>query len=886
MSFSINTRGLVKQVIELGGSIHPLIIPAELTNGTGLMNPSIYVDNDELIVNIRHVNYTLYHSENKKFQHRYGPLQYLHPENDLNLRTWNYLCHLDDDLKLTKITKVDTSKLDVTPIWEFVGLEDARIVRWDGKLYMTGVRRDTTTNGQGRMELSEIVEEKDKVTEISRIRIPAPGDNTSYCEKNWMPIIDKPFHYVKWCNPTEIIKYDVKTKTTNTVYLDRNKFTPNLPDFRGGSQAIPYGDYYLAIIHEVDLFKPQVGNKDAAYLHRFVIWDKEWNLVKFTDAFSFMNADIEFCCGAALYKDHLLITFGFQDNCAFVLKMPTDVVDKIIWTPNKVKVSPQQPYIPPSVVAPLIPTATPAGFDWGKIADHAWFQGTVVQEVFVDDVYQKFFSVEENDLVLDLGASVGPFGYHIKDKKPAKIICLEPEKDLFKTLTKNLENINVPLVTLNKGLSSIDGKSYLCGVFDPHKLEITNGHDGKFFETITFDTLLADNNITQIDFLKMDIEGAEYNIFNDEHFDWVTTNIKKVAAEIHLHTPEQKEQFRKFRDTYLKHFTNFEVLSLDYIDIKHSLWSEWFLEYYSAIMIYIDNRSADSSKQFKVIPIVEDKKKWQKYPAPTLEITTVIPEKGCVVDCVFCPQRTLEKVYTGTRSLSLDMFKTLIDKVPTDVRITFAGFTEPWMNRYCTDMLLYANEQGHPISVFTTGVGLTIDDLERIVDVPYAGNPNGGFILHLPDSELLARHPITPGYIKTLQWLKDNQHRIQNFSTMSMGLVHPSVSHLFDWAPTYQMWSRGANLIRESMEKPELITYKDRWKSIYHSDKNRTCGCVEHLYHNVLLPNGDVSLCCMDYGLDHILGNLNTQTYEDIIPNENSCYNLCNFCENGVNPKL
>jgi len=30
----------------------------------------------------------------------------------------------------------------------------------------------------------------------------------------------------------------------------------------------------------------------------------------------------------------------------------------------------------------------------------------------------------------------------------------------------------------------------------------------------------------------------------------------------------------------------------------------------------------------------------------------------------------------------------------------------------------------------------------------------------------------------------------------------------------------------------------------------------DRIFRNVLLPNGDVVLCCMDYGLDHILGNL------------------------------
>ena len=47
-----------KIALDNGGSIHPLIIPASITNGTGLMNPSVYNDNGKIIVNLRHVNYT------------------------------------------------------------------------------------------------------------------------------------------------------------------------------------------------------------------------------------------------------------------------------------------------------------------------------------------------------------------------------------------------------------------------------------------------------------------------------------------------------------------------------------------------------------------------------------------------------------------------------------------------------------------------------------------------------------------------------------------------------------------------------------------------------------------------------------------------------------
>jgi FkbM family methyltransferase len=513
-------------------------------------------------------------------------------------------------------------------------------------------------------------------------------------------------------------------------------------------------------------------------------------------------------------------------------------------------------------------------FDWGISADNAWFHATVMKEIFVDDVYQKFFDVRPGDVVVDIGANAGPFTWSIVPKQPSRVICMEPHEKLVPVLTKNLSRTGLDVTVINKALGPRDGQNYIAGLYDPDKQAHSDGTDGTVLDTIKFSTLIREQNLTHIDFLKMDCEGGEYDFFNDENREWIHANVRKIAMEVHLTTPEQKQKFREFRDTYLTRFDRFEVLSIDYVNIKHSLFTDWFIEFYAAAMIYIDNRVSPDLKQ-----------KWQHYPAPTLEITTIIPEKGCVVDCVFCPQRTLEEVYKGNRILSLEDYRSMIDKVPTDVRITFAGFTEPWMNKYCTDMVLYAHDQGHPVSVFTTGVGVSIEDMERIVHIPFAGNPNGGFVLHLPDAEMLARHPITPGYLKTLEWIRNNRYSIRNFSIMSMGAeLHPSIRHIFDSAPSYAMWSRAGNLFREAVAKPQLITLKDRWNAITHQGA-KTCGCVEGLYHNVLLPNGDVSLCCMDYGLDHIIGNLHEQTYEDLIPEDQTCFALCNHCENATDPK-
>jgi len=311
-----------------GGSIYPLIIPSDLNSGLGLMNPSVYIHNDKVLVNLRAVNYTFYHSEKKLFQHPYGPLTYIHPEDDIHLRTWNYYLELDENYNIVRTNKIDTSKFPEKELWEFVGLEDARIFCWDGKLYTSGVRRDLDTIGTGRMELCEIEVHDDEVVEVSRLRIEPPNDPNSYCEKNWMPFLDLPYHYIKWGNPTEIVKVDPENQTSETVFSGEKKNIPR--DLRGGSQVISWKDYYVAITHEVDLFQSETARKDAVYRHRICFWDKNFNLIKWTDDFSIMGGHVEFCVGLIQQGTDFLLSFGFQDNAAYLLKFPEKVFEDII----------------------------------------------------------------------------------------------------------------------------------------------------------------------------------------------------------------------------------------------------------------------------------------------------------------------------------------------------------------------------------------------------------------------------------------------------------------------------------------------------------------------------------------------------------------------------
>lgn len=321
----------VKLVLENGGEIKPLLLPPNEMPGPSNTNPSVLVVDDKILVNIRNLNYILYHSELNVFENGdWGCLCYIHPENDNTLTTVNYILELNDELETIKTSRIDTSAFDTyKPQWEFVGLEDVRLIQWDGKIYTIGVRRDLDTIGTGRMDACQIEITPDGVKEVSRFRIPGPPPDTEYCMKNCTPIEGLPNHLLKWTNATALMKFD-PTGEKVTEVIEREGFTPGYKDMRGGSQVIKYKGGYLTLIHETDLYRTEQEKKNATYRHRFVMWDEDFKNRRFSKVFSFVNANVEFSCGLAEYRDSFLVTFGVQDNAAYILKVPKDYLEKFI----------------------------------------------------------------------------------------------------------------------------------------------------------------------------------------------------------------------------------------------------------------------------------------------------------------------------------------------------------------------------------------------------------------------------------------------------------------------------------------------------------------------------------------------------------------------------
>ena len=74
----------------------------------------------------------------------------------------------------------------------------------------------------------------------------------------------------------------------------------------------------------------------------------------------------------------------------------------------------------------------------------------------------------------------------------------------------------------------------------------------------------------------------------------------------------------------------------------------------------------------------------------------------------------------------------MFDKLRKGTRIDFSGMAEPWLNKDCTKMVLYAHEKGFPIAIYTTLVGMTDEDFDAIKDIPVEE-----FVLHIPDDKVM-----------------------------------------------------------------------------------------------------------------------------------------------------
>lgn len=217
--------------------------------------------------------------------------------------------------------------------------------------------------------------------------------------------------------------------------------------------------------------------------------------------------------------------------------------------------------------------------------------------------------------------------------------------------------------------------------------------------------------------------------------------------------------------------------------------------------------------------------------------------------------------------MRLEDFKRAIDKVPAGTRIDFSGMCEPFVNVDCADMILYAANKGFPLALYTTLQGADWDDYKKLKDVRFEV-----VTIHLPDKDGRSHFRISDEYLHLLSvWPCDNYS------------CHGAID---DRVLPHMAWGR--NLITYMHDRAGNV--EGRPHINIHPELRLTCiTSGRDMNHNVLLPNGEVITCCMDYGMTGRFGNLFEQDYAEVLGSEAACAmrstldkgeSICRHCSN------
>lgn len=165
-------------------------------------------------------------------------------------------------------------------------------------------------------------------------------------------------------------------------------------------------------------------------------------------------------------------------------------------------------------------------------------------EVVLSDAYQqrRFFATgyvpQNNHIILDIGAHIGAFALAAAVKVPdGRVYAIEAAEDNFRYLRTNVElNAAHNISPYHLALTNYQGEAKLYAATEnwAYTLADTNT-DTDTWRSVRADTLthfLADNHIERVDYLKCNVEGAEYDIFLATPTD-VLQRLKFILIEYH-----------------------------------------------------------------------------------------------------------------------------------------------------------------------------------------------------------------------------------------------------------------------------------------------------------------------------------------------------------------
>lgn len=156
--------------------------------------------------------------------------------------------------------------------------------------------------------------------------------------------------------------------------------------------------------------------------------------------------------------------------------------------------------------------------------------------------------VDKDDIVLDAGANIGFFT--ILSKKAKRIIAIEPVKRCIPILKENLEKNNMKNVEIfNIALG--EGNPLLIKERDSVNLSKIVDKKGKNVTKVESKKLEYFVKKYNVNFVKIDIEGFEYEIFGKKN---IPKGINKIVLEFHIGLIGKEKSVKLIKNLYREGF--------------------------------------------------------------------------------------------------------------------------------------------------------------------------------------------------------------------------------------------------------------------------------------------------------------------------------------------
>ena len=159
----------------------------------------------------------------------------------------------------------------------------------------------------------------------------------------------------------------------------------------------------------------------------------------------------------------------------------------------------------------------------------------VYYHTFVEKEFFIPLKIQNSQTIIDAGANIGLTALLFHQEYPlSKIIAIEPEISNYKLLVKNTKEIS-NIIPLQKGLWSsskhlrIENPENEKWAFRTKEVFDGEGYD---IDGINVSSLIEKYQLVTIDILKIDIEGAEKEIFSKHEDEWLP-KVKWIVIEIH-----------------------------------------------------------------------------------------------------------------------------------------------------------------------------------------------------------------------------------------------------------------------------------------------------------------------------------------------------------------